>query len=342
MNQRQIELPGEIDLQELFGSFDSNLKLLEKGLSVGITSRDNAIKLTGEDDNLDKASEVIGILLKILDRGEEIDEQKILYAITMVQENGGVDLKLLGEDCIAVSHRGTPIKTKTLGQKKYIEAIDNNTIVFGIGPAGTGKTYLAVAKAVTALRNKEVSRIILTRPAVEAGEKLGFLPGDLQNKVDPYLRPLYDGMYEMLGGEGFARYQERGMIEVAPLAYMRGRTLDNAFIILDEAQNTTPEQMKMFLTRIGFGSRAVVTGDITQVDLPDGKKSGLKVAQKVLKNVEDIEFTILTEKDVVRHPLVQKIIKAYEKYDVEQEKKRKNDKDNTRERAKRSQNQRGN
>lgn len=333
MNQRQIELPQEIDLQGLFGSFDSNLKLLEKGLDVGITSRDSCIKISGEDDNIDKAGEVLNILLQILEKGETIDEQKILYAITMVQENGGFDLKLLGDDCIAVNHKGNPIKTKTLGQKKYIEAINNNTIVFGIGPAGTGKTYLAVAKAVTALRNKEVNRIILTRPAVEAGEKLGFLPGDLQNKVDPYLRPLYDGMYEMLGGEGFARYQERGMIEVAPLAYMRGRTLDNAFIILDEAQNTTPEQMKMFLTRIGFGSRAIVTGDITQVDLPNGKKSGLKVAQKVLKNIEGIEFSILTDKDVVRHPLVQKIIKAYEKYDTEQEKKRKNDRDINRERT---------
>ncbi|MBO5060173.1 MAG: PhoH family protein [Clostridia bacterium] len=336
MNQRQIELPQEIDLQSLFGSFDSNLKLLEKGLEVGITSRDNCIKISGEEENVEKAGEVITILLQILQKGESIDEQKILYAITMVQENGGFDIKLLGDDCIAVNHKGNPIKTKTLGQKKYIEAINNNTIVFGIGPAGTGKTYLAVAKAVTALRNKEVSRIILTRPAVEAGEKLGFLPGDLQNKVDPYLRPLYDGMYEMLGGEGFARYQERGMIEVAPLAYMRGRTLDNAFIILDEAQNTTPEQMKMFLTRIGFGSRAIVTGDITQVDLPDGKKSGLKVAQRVLKNIEGIEFSILTDKDVVRHPLVQKIIKAYEKYDSEQEKKRRNDKDNNRERARKN------
>lgn len=336
MNQRQIQLPGEVDLQGLFGSFDSNLKLLEKGLGVGINSRDGVIKLTGEEENIDKADEVIRILLQILEKGEAIDEQKILYAITMVQESGGFDIKLLGDDCIAVNHKGNPIKTKTLGQKKYIEAINENTIVFGIGPAGTGKTYLAVAKAVTALRNKEVSRIILTRPAVEAGEKLGFLPGDLQNKVDPYLRPLYDGMYEMLGGEGFARYQERGMIEVAPLAYMRGRTLDNAFIILDEAQNTTPEQMKMFLTRIGFGSRAIVTGDVTQIDLPDGKKSGLKVAQNVLKNIEGIEFSILTDKDVVRHPLVQKIIKAYEKYDTEQEKKRRNDRDNNRERTRKN------
>jgi len=328
LNQRIISLSEEIDISNLFGSFDSNLKLLEKGLEVTITSRDNVIKVSGADENIDKASEVLNVLMQVIANGEAIDEQKVLYAMTMVQENGGADIKLLGDDCVAINHRGAPIKTKTLGQKKYIEDIDKNTIVFGIGPAGTGKTYLAVAKAVTALKSKEVNRIILTRPAVEAGEKLGFLPGDLQNKVDPYLRPLYDGMYEMLGGEGFARYQERGMIEVAPLAYMRGRTLDNAFIILDEAQNTTPEQMKMFLTRIGFGSRAIITGDITQIDLPDGKKSGLKVAQKVLANIEGIKFSIFTEKDVVRHPLVQKIIKAYEKYDTEQEKKRKNGRNN--------------
>ena len=328
MNQRIISLPEGIDLADFFGDFDANLKLLEKGLGVSITTRDNQIKLSGEEDNIEKAGEVINLLMQILLKGETVDEQKILYAISMA-EDGADDLKLLGDDCIAINSKGAPIKTKTLGQKKYVDAIDENTVVFGIGPAGTGKTYLAVAKAVTALKSKKVSRIILTRPAVEAGEKLGFLPGDLQNKVDPYLRPLYDGMYEMLGGEGFARYQERGMIEVAPLAYMRGRTLDNAFIILDEAQNTTPEQMKMFLTRIGFGSQAVVTGDITQIDLPDGKKSGLKVAQKVLAGIEGIEFSILTEKDVVRHPLVQKIIKAYEKYDNEQEKKRRHDRNHT-------------
>ncbi len=328
MNQRIISLPEEIDLADFFGDFDANLKLLEKGLGVSVTTRDNQIKLSGEENNIEKAGEVINLLMQILLKGEAIDEQKILYAISMA-EDGADDLKLLGDDCIAINSKGCPIKTKTLGQKKYVDAIDENTVVFGIGPAGTGKTYLAVAKAVTALKSKKVSRIILTRPAVEAGEKLGFLPGDLQNKVDPYLRPLYDGMYEMLGGEGFARYQERGMIEVAPLAYMRGRTLDNAFIILDEAQNTTPEQMKMFLTRIGFGSQAVVTGDITQIDLPDGKKSGLKIAQKVLSGIEGIEFSILTEKDVVRHPLVQKIIKAYEKYDNEQEKKRRHDRNHT-------------
>ena len=325
-------------MSSFFGDFDSNIKLLEKALSVKIIGRDNTIKISGEnDESLDKCSDVIGILCELLQKGENLDEQKILYAITMVQENQAFDVKALGEDCVAINSRGCPIKAKTVGQQQYTDSIRDNTIVFGIGPAGTGKTYLAVARAVTALRNKEVSRIILTRPAVEAGEKLGFLPGDLQNKVDPYLRPLYDGMYEMLGAEGFARNQERGVIEVAPLAYMRGRTLDNAFIILDEAQNTTPEQMKMFLTRIGFGSRAVVTGDITQIDLPDGKKSGLKEAEKILKGIEDIAFCYLTEKDVVRHPLVQKIIKAYAKYDELQE-KRKHDRNTDRERAKRNRN----
>lgn len=327
MNQRQIEIPEEISLADFFGDFDSNVKLLEKAMSVSICGRDNIIKISGDEDNLEKCSQVVDVLMSILEKGEVIDEQKILYAITMVQENGGFDLKMLGDDCVAINQKGAPIKTKTLGQKQYVEAMKENTIVFGIGPAGTGKTYLAVARAVTALRNKEVSRIILTRPAVEAGEKLGFLPGDLQNKVDPYLRPLYDGMYEMLGAESFLKNQERGVIEVAPLAYMRGRTLDNAFIILDEAQNTTPEQMKMFLTRIGFGSQAIITGDITQIDLPDGKKSGLKEAQKILKNIEGIAFCKFSEKDVVRHPLVQKIIKAYEKYDKEQEMKKRHDRD---------------
>lgn len=322
MINRLIEVSDKVDLSSLFGSFDENMKMLERALSVSVASRDNALRVTGEEENVEKAGQVINLLMQILSRGEAIDQQKILYAITMVQENGGIDLKMMGDDCIAINIKGTPIKTKTLGQKKYVKAIEDNTVIFGIGPAGTGKTYLAVAKAVTALRSKEVSRIILTRPAVEAGEKLGFLPGDLQNKVDPYLRPLYDGMYEMLGGEGFLRYQEKGVIEVAPLAYMRGRTLDNAFIILDEAQNTTPEQMKMFLTRIGFGSKAVVTGDITQIDLPGDKRSGLKEAARILKNIEGIEFCTLTEKDVVRHPLVQQIIKAYAKYDEEQEKRK--------------------
>lgn len=321
MMQRQINLPQGFDVANLFGSFDSNIKLVEKALNVKISFHNGALIVSGQDENVEEAEEVINILIQNVIKGEVLDEQKIIYAVTMVKENGGFDLKLLGNDVVAVNAKGAPIKAKTVGQKNYVNAIEKNTVVFGIGPAGTGKTYLAVAKAVMALRAHEVNRIILTRPAVEAGEKLGFLPGDLQNKVDPYLRPLYDGMYEMLGSEGFARYQERGMIEVAPLAYMRGRTLDNAFIILDEAQNTTREQMKMFLTRIGFGSRAVVTGDITQIDLPTGKSSGLKEAEKVLKNIEDLEFCYLTDKDVVRHPLVQKIIKAYDKYDKEREKK---------------------
>jgi len=318
---RQIEIQENIDISLLFGSFDENMKLLEKSLNVTVAPRDNTLQIKGEEENVEKAGEVINLLMQILARGERIDTQKILYAITMVQENGGIDLKMMGDDVVAINVKGNPIKTKTLGQKKYTDAIKDNTIVFGIGPAGTGKTYLAVAMAVTALKKKEVNRIILTRPAVEAGEKLGFLPGDLQNKVDPYLRPLYDGMYEMLGGEGFLRYQEKGVIEVAPLAYMRGRTLDNSFIILDEAQNTTPEQMKMFLTRIGFGSHAVITGDVTQIDLPGDKKSGLKEAVRVLKNIDDIAFCHLSEKDVVRHPLVQEIIKAYARFDEEKEKR---------------------
>ena len=322
MINRQLETAEDIDFAPLFGSFDENMKLVEKAFNVSVHQRENSLRISGEEENVDSASQVISVLIDALSRGDRIDTQKVLYAITMVQEDGGADMKLLGDDCVAINVKGSPIKTKTLGQKKYAEAIKNNTIVFGIGPAGTGKTYLAVAMAVTALRKKEVNRIILTRPAVEAGEKLGFLPGDLQNKVDPYLRPLYDGMYEMLGGEGFLRYQEKGIIEVAPLAYMRGRTLDNAFIILDEAQNTTPEQMKMFLTRIGFGSHAVVTGDITQIDLPGDKRSGLKEASKILRNIDGIEFCTLTDKDVVRHPLVQEIIKAYAKFEEEKEKRR--------------------
>lgn len=323
MIKRVIELPENIDVAELFGRFDANMKLIEKAFSVSAALRDGAVRITGDEENVERAGDVIHMLITMLCSGENIDEQKIMYAVSMQQENGGIDVSKLGSDCVAINIKGQPIKTKTFGQKKYVEAIDNNTIVFGIGPAGTGKTYLAVAKAVMALKRREVSRIILTRPAVEAGEKLGFLPGDLQNKVDPYLRPLYDGMYEMLGGEGFLRYQERGVIEVAPLAYMRGRTLDNAFIILDEAQNTTPEQMKMFLTRIGYGSHAIVTGDITQIDLPGDKRSGLKEAMKILDGIDDIAFCKFTEKDVVRHPLVQKIIKAYARYDEERERRRK-------------------
>lgn len=317
-----IEMPENIDTLELVGKLDENLKLIEKSFNVNVSLRENAVRITGEENAVDHAGDIIHMLITMLGNGEHIDEQKIMYAITMEQDEGGIDLTKMGSDCVAINIKGQPIKTKTFGQKKYVEAIDKNTIVFGIGPAGTGKTYLAVAKAVMALKRREVSRIILTRPAVEAGEKLGFLPGDLQNKVDPYLRPLYDGMYEMLGGEGFLRYQERGVIEVAPLAYMRGRTLDNAFIILDEAQNTTPEQMKMFLTRIGYGSHAIVTGDITQIDLPGDKRSGLKEAMKILQNIDDIAFCKFTDKDVVRHPLVQQIIKAYAKYDEERERRK--------------------
>ena len=326
MIKRMIELPENMDAAELFGRFDENMKLVEKAFGVSISLREEGVRITGEEDAVERSGDVVHMLITMLADGERIDEQRIMYAISMEQEDGGIDLKKLGADVIAINIKGQPIKTKTFGQKKYVDAIENNTIVFGIGPAGTGKTYLAVAKAVMALKRREVSRIILTRPAVEAGEKLGFLPGDLQNKVDPYLRPLYDGMYEMLGGEGFLRYQERGIIEVAPLAYMRGRTLDNSFIILDEAQNTTPEQMKMFLTRIGYGSKAIVTGDITQIDLPGDKRSGLKEAMKILGGIEGIAFCKFTEKDVVRHPLVQAIIKAYAKYDEEKERKRRSQK----------------
>lgn len=323
MTKRMIEIPENIEVSELFGQFDSNMKLIEKSFNVSISLREDGVRITGEDISIDRAGNVVHMLITMLTNNEKIDEQKILYAISVEQEGGGIDVSKLGSDCVAINVKGQPIKTKTFGQKKYVEAIDKNTIVFGIGPAGTGKTYLAVAKAVTALKRREVSRIILTRPAVEAGEKLGFLPGDLQNKVDPYLRPLYDGMYEMLGGEGFLRYQERGVIEVAPLAYMRGRTLDNSFIILDEAQNTTPEQMKMFLTRVGYGSHVIVTGDITQIDLPGDKKSGLKEAMKILGGIEGIAFCKFTEKDVVRHPLVQEIIKAYARYDEQKARRNK-------------------
>ncbi len=305
----------------LFGSFDENIKLIEKEFSVAIVNRGGELKLKGEEESVDKAKRTISNMLGLLNKGETLNEQNVRYVISLVKEGSDDKLTTLSSDCVCISAKGKPIKAKTLGQKKYIEAIKNNTVVIGVGPAGTGKTYLAVALAVSAFRAKQVNRIILTRPAVEAGEKLGFLPGDLQQKVDPYLRPLYDALFDMLGAESFQRYQERGNIEVAPLAYMRGRTLDDSFIILDEAQNTTPEQMKMFLTRLGFGSKIVVTGDITQIDLPDGKKSGLVEVIKILKNVDDIVTVKFSEKDVVRHKLVQDIIKAYGKYE-EAKKKR--------------------
>ncbi len=304
----------------LFGSFDENIKLIEKEFSVAIVCRGSDIKIQGDEENVDKSKRVIKNLLYLINKGEAINEQNIRYVIAMVKEGNDDKLTTLSSDCICISAKGKPIKPKTLGQKKYVDAIKKNTVVIGVGPAGTGKTYLAVALAVSAFRAKEVNRIILTRPAVEAGEKLGFLPGDLQSKVDPYLRPLYDALFDMLGPENFQKYQERGNIEVAPLAYMRGRTLDDSFIILDEAQNTTPEQMKMFLTRLGFGSKIVVTGDITQIDLPDGKRSGLVDVIKILKNVDDIETIRFSEKDVVRHKLVQDIIKAYTKYEESRKK----------------------
>lgn len=299
----------------LFGSFDENIKLIEDEYQVHVVSRGSQLKVAGEPDAVARACRVIEGLLSLINRGETLSEQNVRYVMSLVAEGSEDKLSEMADDCVCISARGKPIKPKTLGQKKYIEAIRNNTIVFGIGPAGTGKTYLAVAMAVKAFRAKEVNRIILTRPAVEAGEKLGFLPGDLQQKIDPYLRPLYDALFDMLGAESFEKYQSRGDIEVAPLAYMRGRTLDDSFIILDEAQNTTPEQMKMFLTRLGFNSKIVVTGDITQIDLPDGKRSGLVQAAKILKNVPDIEISRFSDKDVVRHRLVQDIIKAYDKYE---------------------------
>lgn len=299
----------------LFGSFDENIRNIEKEYSVAVVSRGSDLKITGEAEGVAKAVRAINGLLSLINKGEALTEQNVRYVMTLVGEGNESQIATMGNDCVCITSRGKPVKPKTLGQKKYIEAIKDNTIVFGIGPAGTGKTYLAVAMAVNAFRAKEVNRIILTRPAVEAGEKLGFLPGDLQQKVDPYLRPLYDALFDMLGAENFQKYQERGSIEVAPLAYMRGRTLDDSFVILDEAQNTTPEQMKMFLTRLGFNSKMVITGDVTQIDLPDGKRSGLVEVIKILKNVEDIENVTFNDKDVVRHRLVQDIVKAYAKYE---------------------------
>ncbi len=313
--EKVLEISSMERVISVFGEFDKNINVIKKEFGVSVISRDNIIKIIGDEPSVIRAEKVILSLVKLLDSGEEISDVSLGYAIDMAKD-GIDDASLYGKDCILITAKGKPLKAKTLGQKQYVDAIEKNTITFGIGPAGTGKTYLAVALAVKAFKAKEVSRIILTRPAVEAGEKLGFLPGDLQNKVDPYLRPLYDALYEMFGMESYQRLAEKGAIEIAPLAYMRGRTLDDSFIILDEAQNTTPEQMKMFLTRIGFNSKAIVTGDITQVDLPDGKRSGLRDVMGVLKNIDDIAFCHLSEKDVVRHRLVQQIIKAYEKRDA--------------------------
>ena len=295
----------------LFGSFDENVKLISKTYNVAITSRGGEIRIAGEPEEVEKASRVIESLLQMINQGEALNEQNIRYCMSLVEEGTEEKMQTLAGDCICITSRGKPVKPKTLGQKRYCTAIKEHTITIGVGPAGTGKTYLAVALAVTAFRAQQVNRIILTRPAVEAGEKLGFLPGDLQQKVDPYLRPLYDALFDMLGAETYQKYVEKGNIEVAPLAYMRGRTLDDSFIILDEAQNTTQEQMKMFLTRLGFNSKMVITGDITQIDLPDGRRSGLKDVMHILKGIDDIAQVRFDEKDVVRHRLVQDIIKAY-------------------------------
>lgn len=296
----------------LFGTFDENIKLIQNEYMVSVVCRDSELKITGEPENASKAARVIESLLTLINRGEALSDQNVRYCMSLVNEGNESKVSQIAGDCICITSKGRPLKPKTLGQKNYCKAIRNNTITFGVGPAGTGKTYLAVAMAVTAFRSREVNRIILTRPAVEAGEKLGFLPGDLQSKVDPYLRPLYDALFDMLGAETYQKYVERGNIEVAPLAYMRGRTLDDSFIILDEAQNTTPEQMKMFLTRLGFNSKMVITGDVTQIDLPKGVRSGLKEAVRILRNIEGIESIYFGASDVVRNRLVQDIIHAYD------------------------------
>ena len=313
--ERMINVERVDDLISVFGSFYENIRRIEETLNVRIINRGTDLKITGDEEMVDKAAKTLESLLSLASRGETIDEQRVRYLITLVNEGNEQLVNQWGKDVVCITAKGKPIKAKTVGQQTYMKAILKNTVTIGVGPAGTGKTYLAVAAAVAAFRERTVNRIILTRPAVEAGERLGFLPGDLQNKVDPYLRPLYDALYDMLGAETFQKYQERGSIEVAPLAYMRGRTLDDSFIILDEAQNTTREQMKMFLTRLGFGSKIVITGDVTQIDLPDDKVSGLKDAIRVLGGVKDIAICRLTSADVVRHALVQEIINAYERAD---------------------------
>ena len=319
--EKYVDIDSSIE-REMFGQLDSFAKIIERALEVTIINRDGKIKLVGDSGHVDKAYKVIMNIAELIRRGNEITEQNITYAISLVYDDEEEEIIKLDNDLICNTINGKPVKPKTKGQKEYVDNIRNNMITFGVGPAGTGKTYLAMAMAITAFKKDEVNRIILTRPAIEAGEKLGFLPGDLQSKVDPYLRPLYDALNQIMGPESFIKNSEKGLIEVAPLAYMRGRTLDNSFIILDEAQNTTPAQMKMFLTRVGFGSKVVVTGDLTQKDLPITASSGLENALKILKKVEGIGFSYLTNKDVVRHPLVQRIVKAYDDYDLKEERKR--------------------
>ena len=328
--ETMIDIPAEHE-KNVFGQFDIFAKKIERALHVTLIARNGKVKVLGEEKNVERAQQVLSQLTELSRRGNTIQEQNVDYALSLTMEDSAEDILTIDKDLICHTLQGKPIKPKTLGQKKYVDAIREKMITFGLGPAGTGKTYLAMAMAITAFKRNEVGRIILTRPAIEAGEKLGFLPGDLQSKIDPYLRPLYDALYQIMGAESFIKNSEKGLIEVAPLAYMRGRTLDNTFIILDEAQNTTPAQMKMFLTRIGFGSKVVITGDSTQKDLPAGQTSGLDVAVSVVKNLEDISICRLTSRDVVRHPLVQRIVKAYEEYEQKQEQK----KSHTRDRKKR-------
>ena len=328
--ETMIDIPAEHE-KNVFGQFDIFAKKIERALHVTLIARNGKVKVLGEEKNVERAQQVLSQLTELSRRGNTIQEQNVDYALSLTMEDSAEDILTIDKDLICHTLQGKPIKPKTLGQKKYVDAIREKMITFGLGPAGTGKTYLAMAMAITAFKRNEVGRIILTRPAIEAGEKLGFLPGDLQSKIDPYLRPLYDALYQIMGAESFIKNSEKGLIEVAPLAYMRGRTLDNAFIILDEAQNTTPAQMKMFLTRIGFGSKVGSTGDSTQKDLPAGQTSGLDVAVSVVKNLEDISICRLTSRDVVRHPLVQRIVKAYEEYEQKQEQK----KSHTRDRKKR-------
>ena len=328
--ETMIDIPAEHE-KNVFGQFDIFAKKIERALHVTLIARNGKVKVLGEEKTVERAQQVLSQLTELSRRGNTIQEQNVDYALSLTMEDSAEDILTIDKDLICHTLQGKPIKPKTLGQKKYVDAIRKKMITFGLGPAGTGKTYLAMAMAITAFKRNEVGRIILTRPAIEAGEKLGFLPGDLQSKIDPYLRPLYDALYQIMGAESFIKNSEKGLIEVAPLAYMRGRTLDNAFIILDEAQNTTPAQMKMFLTRIGFGSKVVITGDSTQKDLPAGQTSGLDVAVSVVKNLEDISICRLTSRDVVRHPLVQRIVKAYEEYEQKQEQK----KSHTRDRKKR-------